>query len=94
MATVANSESEILSRIVVPDVPAFDVPLARAMLSLRFREEDSDRMDLLAAKARKGSLTPSEREEVGNFERVGHLLSLLHSKARAALRGSTGESAS
>lgn len=43
-------------------------------------------MKALAAKAREGSLTEPEQEEVRNYERVGNLLALLHSKARQRLK--------
>jgi hypothetical protein len=39
----------------------------------------------LAAKARAGSLSPTEQEELDVFERVGCVLDILHSRARQAL---------
>jgi hypothetical protein len=36
----------------------------------------------MSAKARKGTLTEDEQVEIDNYERVGHLLNLLQSKAR------------
>jgi hypothetical protein len=41
----------------------------------------------LSAKARDGTLTPAERDEVNNYERVGHLVNILQSKARRSLPG-------
>ncbi len=46
-------------------------------------------MHALAEKARQGTLTPEEQQEVDNYERVGHYLAILQSKARIALRDST-----
>lgn len=43
-------------------------------------------MRALAAKAREGLLTPEEEIEIDSFERVGHLLSTLKSKARKVLK--------
>jgi hypothetical protein len=43
-------------------------------------------MHALAAKARDGTLTPAEREEVANYERVGSFLSLVKAKARVCLK--------
>jgi hypothetical protein len=42
-------------------------------------------MDELAEKARQGSLSPEERAEADSYERVGHFVSLLKSKARRSL---------
>ena len=39
-------------------------------------------MHELAEKARAGTLTVEEHVEMDNYERVGHLLSLMKSKAR------------
>ena len=38
-----------------------------------------------AEKARQGSLTPEEQDEIEDYERVGHLLGMLQSKARLSL---------
>jgi uncharacterized protein YnzC (UPF0291/DUF896 family) len=45
-------------------------------------------MNALAERAREGTLTADEREELENYRRVGHLLGLMQSKARIALRAS------
>jgi len=58
---------------------------ARCILGLRFPERDRKRMDELAAKARHGSLSEQERDEIENYERVGSFLSLLKAKARRSL---------
>jgi hypothetical protein len=66
--------------------------LARGFLRLSFPEEDRRRMNELAEKASLGTLTAGEQEEVDSYERVGHLLPLLKSKARRSLKGSTHRS--
>lgn len=43
-------------------------------------------MQALAEKARDGSLTIEEHIEMDNYERVGHVLSLMKSKARKSLK--------
>jgi hypothetical protein len=43
-------------------------------------------MRKLAAKARQGNLTLTEREEIDAYGRVGSLLSIMKSKARKALK--------
>lgn len=42
----------------------------------------------LSAKARAGTLTPEESDQMDNFERVGSILSTLKSKARQILKSS------
>ena len=47
-------------------------------------------MHQLSAKAREGTLTPEEQAAANNYERVGHLLNILQSKARRSLKGAGG----
>ena len=82
----ARSEGEILARVIDPDHGKFPVEFAQSVLSLTFGEADRRRMVELAEKARQGSLASEEQIEIENYERVGHFLSLLQSKARASLK--------
>jgi hypothetical protein len=59
---------------------------ARALLQFGFSERDHARMAELSTKARAGTLTPSEQEELDTFERLGCVLDILHSQARQALK--------
>jgi hypothetical protein len=77
-----TSEETILSRVLGPDNPTLSSAAARALLALDFIQADKDRMRQLSAKAREGTLTPGEQVEINNYERVGHLLNLMQSKAR------------
>ena len=43
-------------------------------------------MRQLSAKAQQGTLTPEEQDEINNYERAGHVLSLMKSKARRSLK--------
>jgi hypothetical protein len=58
---------------------------ARALLKFRFSEPDHARMEQLSTKARAGTLTPAEQDELDTFERLGCVLDILHSRARRAL---------
>jgi hypothetical protein len=58
---------------------------ARALLKVHFSRQDTERMRELSARARAGTLTPQEEEEIDTYERLGCLLDILHSKARRAL---------
>jgi hypothetical protein len=59
---------------------------ARALLKVRFSDTDVERMHALSAKARAGTLTPTDEAEMNGYERLGCLLDILHSKARRALK--------
>jgi hypothetical protein len=88
MSIDSTSEMAIFERIVLPSETRLSHEAARSLLALGFNPEDTARMQLLASKARQGSLTDDEQHEIENYERVGHYLSILHSKARLALRAS------
>jgi hypothetical protein len=85
VVTSRNTEAAIWTRIVHPD-GKLTASAARAILKLSLPDQDRERMHALAAKARAGSLTPDEEFEIDNYERVGHLLSILKSKARKTLK--------
>ena len=59
---------------------------ARALLKVRFSQQGQEKMNALAAKARGGTLAPEEQIDLDNYERLGCLLDILHSKARMALK--------
>ena len=82
----STSEAAIIGRILEPDRPTLPVAAARAILALGFPQVDKDRMNELAAKARAGTLTPTEDAATTNYERAGHVLSLMKSKARRSLK--------
>lgn len=88
MSVVANHEAEILSRIIKPHKAGFSEEASRAILALAFDTEDLRRMNELSDKARAGTLTESEQGELDSYERVGHLLGIMQSKARLSLKGS------
>jgi hypothetical protein len=89
MSTAATqSEAEILSRIIAPGEPTLPTQAAEMILALDFPGEDRQRMDHLAEKARSGTLIDEEQMELDAYERVGHFLSLLKSKARISLKQS------
>ncbi|TVS14842.1 MAG: hypothetical protein EA424_18090 [Planctomycetaceae bacterium] len=52
-------------------------------MELRLAPTDCDRVNLLAAKARQGTLTAEERAELSEYEHVTALLELMQSKARS-----------
>jgi hypothetical protein len=82
MSTV---EAEILTRVIAPADASLGRQVAEAILALGFKPVDQQRMEVLAEKARSGTLTADERVEADGYERIGHFVSLLQSKARRSL---------
>jgi hypothetical protein len=85
----ANSETAILERLIEPERDDLSPEAARYFLSVDFKTEDIRRMNELAELARRGALTGDQREELENYNRVGHLLAMLQSKARRVLHSSS-----
>jgi hypothetical protein len=90
LTNAGTSEVAIFGRVLEPDRPTLPAAAARAILALGFAPADQERMQELSAKAQQGMLTPAEQEEINNYERVGHILSLMKSKARRSLKGRPG----
>ncbi len=82
----AVSEIAILSRLLEAANAPLSAEAARCLLAISFTEEDRERMNELAEKARAGTISAEERDEADSYERAGHVLSLLKSKARKALK--------
>ena len=82
----SNTYTSIWQRVIQPERNDLRPEVAEAILRLKFVQSDLDRMNLLAAKAREGSLTEAERRELEEYEQVGILLSIMQSKARLALK--------
>jgi hypothetical protein len=87
-----TSEAAILNRIIEPGKPRLPPQLAREILRWQFAEEDRTRMHELMEKSKAGKLTSNERASAEAYERVGHLLSTLKSKARTSLKSGNGRS--
>jgi len=85
-----TSDVAILSRVLEPARPTWSPQAARDILALDFGPADKERMRQLSAKARAGTLTRHEQVEIDNYERVGHVLNIMQSKARRSLKGRRG----
>lgn len=84
MSTSLNQEAEVLSRLELSLGPAG----AKDVLSIRFSDHDNDRIIELLEKRNRGTRTADEDREAQEFERVGHLISMLKSVARRTLKQS------
>jgi len=80
-----NSEAAIFGRLIQAEKGDLTPELARHILRIEFPQEDRDRMNDLAAKARAGALAAHEERELENYNLIGDLLALWHSKARRCL---------
>jgi hypothetical protein len=87
MSQPGTSEVAIFSRILEPEQATLTAAAARAILDFDFSQFDKDRMRQLSLKAQEGTLTAEEQAAIDSYERVGHILSLMKSKARRSLKG-------
>jgi len=77
---------DIFRRIVDSEQANLSKAAARSLVALAFSDDDRERMNELAEKARDGSLTEAENAELDDFIHVGNMLAILKSKARRALK--------
>jgi hypothetical protein len=81
-----QSEMAILERLIRAEKAGFSAAGARSILKIDFEPADRERMHELAMKAQDGTLTAAEQAEADAYGVVGHLLDLMHSKARLSLK--------
>lgn len=87
----ATSEVAVFSRLLTNGRREMGPQLARYILGLGFSAADQARMQELAEKNQAGPITPQERDELFSYVKAGHLLAILQSKARKALKKKTRE---
>ncbi len=86
--TSPNTEAQILARLI--QIEQDDLPRGAAeyLLSIRFEDRDTARMNQLSELARQGKLTNEEKSELDSYIHVGNLLAVMQSKGRRALQRS------
>lgn len=77
----------VWGRVLDLGKPGLDADAARALLRMKFKRRDVARIQELSALANEGHLTGEERAELDGYLAIGSFLTILHSKARMALRG-------
>jgi len=82
----ANTSIAIFNRAIELDDEPLSPDTARHILRWGFAKMDQSRVSDLIEKLKAETISPDEREELEEFNRVNHLLALLKSKARIALR--------
>ena len=81
-----TSEFAIFARLLSNHEGDMSPRLARYVLTLGFSAAEQARMDDLAVRNQDGCLSPDQHDELMNYVKAGHLLALLHSRARKALK--------
>ena len=81
-----NTEAAILARIIQTDERELTPDAARYLLAMRLPSSHEDRVNELSAKARAGSLTEVESQELDSYLHIGSLLAVMQSKARQLLK--------
>ena len=81
-----TTDISIFGRLIERGRTEMAPSLARYVLSLGFDKNDQVRMGQLAERNQLGELSTAERDELMSFVKAGHLLALLHSKARKLLK--------
>ena len=76
-----NSEAPILARLIQAKAD-MRREVAQDLLSIDFSQDDIERMNFLAERAREGSLSPEETAELDSYLHVGSLLTIIQSNAR------------
>jgi hypothetical protein len=81
-----SSELAIFARLIRVNDSDLSLELARSILTLGFDDEDQKKITDLAERNQEALLSGDEKAELEDFVKAGHLLALLHSKARMALK--------
>lgn len=84
----SNSESAIWARLIETQNEPISADTARFLLAIRLSEADQARMQELMDKSNEGTLTAEDEAEFDSYLNIADLLTVMHSQARTALRGS------
>ena len=76
--------------MIEPQTADLHPEAARAFLKFGFDEADKARMHDLAVRNQEAGLSDAEKAQLENYVLVGHLLALIHSKARRSLAARGG----
>lgn len=87
------TESDILADIIAPNQGDLTPEVAQSVLRWKFTEGALARMNDLAGRNSKGTITVQERQDLEKYLRVGSLINILQAKARLSLE-SAGSAAS
>jgi hypothetical protein len=80
------TESEILAEVIAPGDGDLSPEVARSVLKWRFTDRAIARMNGLAERNNKGTITDDERQELERYLRVGSFINLIQAKAHLSLK--------
>ncbi len=80
------NELEIWNEILGGDDEEMKPSAAKEILAWHFADETQELVDNLATRNNEGTITEAEYATLKNYVHVGRVLSLLHAKARLALK--------
>jgi hypothetical protein len=86
--TSPNTEAAILARLIQIEQRELSRGAAEYLLSIRFDDRDTARMNELSELARQGRLTSEDQAELDSYLHVGNLLAVIQSTGRRALQRS------
>jgi hypothetical protein len=81
-----NFEPAIWARLIQTPKEPISPDAARYLLSIDFSGADHSRMQELMDKSNEGTLTSDENAELDSYVNIANVLSVMHSRARVALR--------
>ncbi len=76
----------ILKRVTSPAFSEITPDVARGILRMKFKSADVQRIHSLSSRAKKGALNQTEQGLLDLYLQIGHMLTLMHSRARLALK--------
>ena len=86
------TEADIMADAIAPDCGDMPVEAARSILNWKFSDKAIRHMRSLLDLNNKGLLTPTERDELDRYRRVGLLIDLVQAKARISIKRSEAAS--
>ena len=81
-----NFEPAIWARLIQTPTEPISPEAARYFISIDFSEADHSRMQILMDKSNEGTMAPEEEAELESYVNIANVLSVMHSRARVALR--------
>lgn len=86
MSTEATlTETDILTEVVEPNRATFSREFAEELLSMRFKDDATQRIQRLLEKNNAGTISAAEKTTLDNYLRVGEFFDLMQAKARVTL---------
>lgn len=83
--TSSITESEILADVIGPEQGDLAAEVAQSVLRWKFTDRALARINSLADRNNKGTITAQERQDLEKYLRVGNLINILQAKARLSL---------